>query len=137
MPRVKKLLANSLKLSYDNSDLKINISKSKTITSKGARHELRDEIKRLVLIPFVCDLKKYFGFPMEADRLGQVQSHNGKHSMKVGFLVDQHVEYGCEGLSRKINSCVYSHVLNASVMPAPWFDKPIEPDNVQLPLVET
>lgn len=56
------VLAATMKTFCDNSGLKINLNKSKAVTSKGVSLEVKDEISRIAPIPFVRDLVKYLGF---------------------------------------------------------------------------
>ncbi|XP_057452893.1 uncharacterized protein LOC130744751 [Lotus japonicus] len=63
-----QLVADTLQTFCDCSGLKINVSKSKAISSKGVRPEVRSEIRSIAPIPFVRDLGKYLGFPLKSGR---------------------------------------------------------------------
>ncbi|XP_057449118.1 uncharacterized protein LOC130740498 [Lotus japonicus] len=62
------LLAATMKSFCDSSGLKINLQKSKAITSKGVSAEVKAEISSIAPIPFVKDLGKYLGFPLRGGR---------------------------------------------------------------------
>lgn len=51
-----ELVADVLRSFCESSGLKINIAKSKAITSKGVRPEVRDQIQSIAPISFVRDL---------------------------------------------------------------------------------
>src|ERR1044072_535721 len=63
------ILADTMRSFCENSGLKINLQKSKAISSKGVMEEVRDEIRSIAPIPFVNDLGKYLGFPLKGGRV--------------------------------------------------------------------
>lgn len=67
------LLASTMKRFCDSSGLKINMQKSKAITSKGVSSIVKEEISNIAPIPFVRDLGKYLGFPLKG---GRIRRHN-------------------------------------------------------------
>lgn len=73
------LLASSIQWFYDSSSLKINLGKSKAITSKGVSDVVNDGIDTIAPIPFVNDLGKYIGFPLKGGRV---------HRNRFNFLLE-------------------------------------------------
>lgn len=63
------VLVDALQFLCEGSVLRINVQKSKAITSIGVAPEVRTEIGLRALIPFVNDLGKYLGFPLQGRRL--------------------------------------------------------------------
>lgn len=63
-----QLVADILQEFCACSGLKINISKSKAIASRGVRAQVREEVRSIAPIPFVRDLGRYLGFPLSSGR---------------------------------------------------------------------
>src|ERR1044072_79152 len=81
------MIAETMKLFCDSSGLKINLNKSKAITSKGVSVDIKEEITNIAPIPFVNDLGKYLGFPLKGGRI---------HRSRFDFLL--------ENINRKMSS---------------------------------
>lgn len=64
-----QLVASLLQNFCIASGLKINMNKSKAISSKGVPPHIRQEIRNIAPIPFVQDLGKYLGFPLSSGRI--------------------------------------------------------------------
>lgn len=62
-------MADTLQEFCASSGLKVNIAKSKAITSKGVRPAVSEEIRAIAPISFVRDLGKYLEFPLSNGRV--------------------------------------------------------------------
>ncbi|XP_057442557.1 uncharacterized protein LOC130734228 [Lotus japonicus] len=70
-----QLVANTLQGFCDNSGLKINMAKSKALSSKRVPAIIRDQIRSIAPIPFVHDLGQYLGFPLSGGRHNKNRFH--------------------------------------------------------------
>src|ERR1044072_5943708 len=73
------IIADTMREFCENYGLKINLQKSKAITSTGVTEEVKEEIWSIAPIPFVNDLGKYLGFPLKGGRI---------HSSRFNFLLE-------------------------------------------------